>query len=109
MEATKVICPSCKANEAVQYSFIKCKKCAYVIQDFVRELEPGWKLSATYDQKAGEIAIRGNRQGLEFLASVCLAVIGKHDPGGHVHLEWQMNNLLPGSVRTVIEFSDEQK
>ena len=50
----------------------------------------------------GEVVIRGDRAGLESLARACLSIIGKHDPGGHYHFEWQMNNLLEGSDPMVV-------
>jgi len=58
------------------------------------------RLQVTIDD--GEVVIRGDRAGLELLASRCLGVIGKHDPGGHQHFQWQDGTLLEGSVEMVV-------
>ncbi|MFA5144012.1 MAG: hypothetical protein WC522_07615 [Candidatus Omnitrophota bacterium] len=98
---------SCGSKDVFAYELVKCKKCGKVIKDFSEGLKKGWKLKITYNEdKSGEIWIRGNKSGLEFLASCCLAIIGKNDPSGHIHLQWQMNNLLPGSTETLLEYSD---
>jgi hypothetical protein len=64
------------------------------------------KLKITYDKANQEIWIRGDKRGLEFLADCCNRVIGKTNPSGHIHLQWQMNNLEKGSVSTRLEYSD---
>ncbi len=89
-----------------EYTVIKCINCGYSIQDFGEKLEKHWKLKVIYDKKNEEVVIRGNAQGLKFLAGACLAVIGKNDPSGHILLQWQMNNLQQGSVQAVVEYSD---
>ena len=75
-------------------------------QDNEGNLKSGWKLKVSYDDKEKELWVRGNKEGLEFLANCCLGVIGKTDPSGHIHLEWQMNNLMEGSVPIRLEFSE---
>jgi hypothetical protein len=62
------------------------------------------KLKITYDN--GEIWIRGNDQGLQYLADCCTRIIGKTDPSGHWHLMPEMNNLIEGSERTLIEYME---
>ena len=52
------------------------------------------------------ILIVGDKAGLEFLASRCLAIIGRTGPSGHIHLEWQMNNLIEGSIKTILEYCE---
>ena len=65
------------------------------------------RLKITYDEPNSEITIRGNKNGLEYLASCCLSIIGKTDNSAHIHLQWQMNNLNEGSIETVLVFSDD--
>ena len=72
-------------------------------------MKKGWKLKATFNKKENEIWIRGNSEGLEFLSNCCLSIINKKDPSGHIHLEWQMGNLLEDSVAIRLEFSDDNK
>jgi hypothetical protein len=64
----------------------------------------GHRLQVTIDD--GEVIVRGDKAGLELLAHRCLGVIGKHDPGGHQHFEWQDGTLLEGSVAMVVEYAD---
>jgi len=99
-------CNICKSKDLIKYEFFKCKKCGRVIKDFSDGLTKNWKLKITYNEKEGDILITGNKIGLEFLASCCLRIIGKNDPSGHIHLQWQMNNLIDGSTETVLEYSD---
>ena len=98
---------SCGSKEVTRYELIKCKTCGKIIKDFAEGLKKGWRLKILYNKKEGEICIRGNKSGLEFLASCCLHIIGKNDPSGHIHLQWQMNNLEEGSTETVLVFSEE--
>jgi ribosomal protein S27AE len=101
-------CSNCGSSSFINYKMIKCDKCGYVGEDFFKkELKKEWKLKITYDDKKKEIWIKGNKNGLEFLASCCLSIIGKIDPSGHIHLQWQMNNLMEGSVETRLEYSDD--
>lgn len=62
------------------------------------------KLKITYDHN--EIWIRGDKNGLQYLADCCTRIIGKKDPSGHFHLEPEMNNLMEGSIKTVIEYME---
>lgn len=55
----------------------------------------------------GEIWIRGNKEGLEYLSDCCVRIIGKHDPSGHFHFMPEMGNLAKGSIKTRIEFVNE--
>ncbi len=64
-------------------------------------------LKITYDKN--EIRIRGDKQGLQYLADCCTRIIGKKDPAGHFHLMPEMNNLMEGSVKTVIEYMEDPK
>ena len=94
------------------YKFVKCLNCGMVIENFFKGFSPdhkGWKLKITIEPKEDEIWIRGNKGGLEYLASCCLSVIGKTDPSGHILLQWQMNNLLEESKETRLEFSDDEE
>jgi len=100
---------SCGSQDIIRYEFIKCRKCGKVIKDFSEKLKKGWKLKISYNEADSDISIVGNKDGLEFLASCCLHIIGKTDPSGHVHLQWQMNNLLEGSTETLLEYSDDPK
>ena len=103
-------CPKCKERKAMkQYMATKCTHCGYSTKNFGGNLSPGWKLKITYDDKKKEVTILGNAEGLEFLAGACLSIIGKTDPSGHIHLEWQMNTLLEGSVQTILEFSNNDQ
>ena len=104
-----MICPNCKQDQAFRVDVLKCLKCGFSEGLENDTLAPGWKLKITYDSTEQEITILGNAQGLRFLAEACLAVIGKHDPSGHIHLQWQMNNLLEGSTSTRVEFSDTEE
>ncbi len=54
-----------------------------------------------------EIRIRGSEEGLRYLADCCIRVIGKIDSSGHFHLMPEMNNLMKGSIKTVIEYSQD--
>ena len=67
----------------------------------------GARLKITLED--GEVVIRGDKGGLEYVANVCQRVIGKHDPSGHVHLEWHMNNLCEGSVPAVVQYTDDDE
>jgi len=102
-------CKKCNQTAVKQYVFTKCLKCGHVYQDFSENLEKGWKLKMYYDKEIGKFKIIGNTQGLEYLASSCLHIIGNEDPSGHVHLEWQMNTLNKGSTETILEYSDDEK
>jgi hypothetical protein len=62
------------------------------------------RLKITYDNH--EIWIRGDKEGLQSLADCCTRIIGKKDPSGHIHLMPEMNNLMEGSVKTVIEYME---
>ena len=53
-----------------------------------------------------EVVVRGDRAGLEMLSQACLSVIGKYNPGGHEHFEWQNDRLLGGSVPLLVVYSD---
>ncbi len=64
-------------------------------------------LKITYDKN--EIWIRGDKQGLQYLADCCMRIIGKKDPSAHFHLMPGMNNLMVGSVKTVIEYMEDPK
>ena len=101
-------CPNCQKKRTIRKLVtIKCINCGFPLVDFGKEPKSGWRLKTQYDSSTKEITILGNVEGLEFLASSCLAVIGKADPSGHVHLQWQMNNLLPGSTSIRLEFSND--
>ena len=54
-----------------------------------------------------EIWIRGDEQGLKYLAECCTSIIGKKDPSGHWHLQQEMNNLMNGSIKTRIEYMED--
>lgn len=54
-----------------------------------------------------EVRIRGNEEGLRYLADCCISVIGKIDASGHFHLMPEMKNLMGGSIKTVIEYSQD--
>lgn len=56
-----------------------------------------------------EVWIRGDKAGLEYLADWCHRIIGKSDPSGHIHFQWQMNNLLEGSLAIRLEFFDDDE
>lgn len=60
------------------------------------------QLKITFDN--GEIWIRGDKEGLLYLADCCTRVIGKKDPSGHFHLLPEMNNLLEGSTKIRLGF-----
>ena len=91
------------------YQLVKCRSCGTVSTESFGKLSKGWKLKITADRETGEIWIRGNKAGLEFLANCCLRIIGKTDPSGHILLEWQMCNLLEGSTETRLEYSDSEE
>lgn len=57
----------------------------------------------------GEIWIRGNRKGLEYLSQASAKIIGKTDPSGHIHISPVMNNSAPGSEAVRLEYSDDPK
>lgn len=59
-------------------------------------------------KQGDEISILGNKEGLEYLSSICLAIIGKTDPSGHWHIMPEMNNASAGSLPTVVSFSDNE-
>lgn len=90
----------------IEFHVVKCLNCGYSKGLKNGKFPPGWKLKIVYDKNNDEITILGNAAGLEFLADTCLRIIGKTDPGGHMHLQWEMNNLLEGSTSTLVEFSD---
>jgi len=102
-------CTRCGRNTFKAFAAEKCVACGYTGQEFGKTLEDGWKLKVTFDPKEQRVTILGNAKGLEFFAGCCLAVIGKTDPSGHIHLEWQMNNLVQGSTPTLVEFSDDEE
>jgi hypothetical protein len=56
-----------------------------------------------------ELWIRGDKEGLKFLADCCTRIIGHRDPGGHILLQWQMNNLIAGSLETRLEFTEDDE
>ena len=62
------------------------------------------RLKITYDNR--EIRIRGDKEGLQYLADCCTRIIGKKDLSGHFHLMPEMNNLMEGSVKTLIEYME---
>jgi hypothetical protein len=62
------------------------------------------RLKITIDKD--ELWIRGDKAGLQYLADCCTRIIGKKDPSGHFHLEPEMNNLMDGSLKTVIEYME---
>ena len=62
------------------------------------------RLKITYDNH--EIWIRGDKEGLQYLADCCTRIIGNKDPSGHFHLMPEMNNLMEGSVKTVIGYME---
>jgi hypothetical protein len=64
------------------------------------------RLKVTVDE-TGEVWIRGDEVGLRYLADWCNRIIGRYDASAHVLLQWQMNNLWPGSRSTVLEFRDD--
>jgi hypothetical protein len=64
------------------------------------------RLKITIDD-AGDVWIRGDERGLRYLAECCVRIIGKDDPAGHILLQWEMNNLWEGSLRTRLEFRDD--
>jgi hypothetical protein len=65
------------------------------------------RLKITCDKD--EIWIRGNDEGLQYLSQCCTRIIGKKDPSGHIHLMPEMNNLMNGSMKTVIEYTEDPK
>ena len=71
------------------------------------ESEPDFKLKITKDK--GEIWIRGNKKGLEYLSEICLRVIGKTDPSGHFHITPEMGNASAGSEPALLEFSEKDE
>lgn len=99
-------CKSCNSTDIVNYYFTKCKTCGKTYANFGKFSKEA-KLKIIYNSGQDKIYISGNKEGLEFLADCCLSVIGKSDPAGHIHLEWQMNNLLAPSTETILEFSDK--
>lgn len=62
------------------------------------------RLKITYDND--EIWIRGDEEGLKYLAECCTKIIGNKDPSGHWHLQSEMNNLMDGSIKTRIEYTE---
>ena len=62
------------------------------------------RLKITYDH--AEIWIRGDKNGLQYLADFCTRITGKKDPSGHFHLQPEMNNLMEGSINTIIEYME---
>jgi len=83
----------------------KCPKCKNTDVDYINKKR--WLLKIIYNPKDDRILLLGDKAGLEFLSNCCLSVIGKHDPSGHIHLEWQNNNLVEGSTETILEFSND--
>jgi hypothetical protein len=63
------------------------------------------RLKITIDKD--ELWIRGDKAGLQYLADCCTKIIGKKDPSGHFHLMPEMNNLMAGSLKTVIEYMED--
>ena len=101
-------CPKCGGSVCC-YQFVRCERCGTILKDLFRKSEEPRRLKITLDKESGEIWIRGNKAGLEYLASGCLKIIGKTDPSGHILLQWQMNNLLEGSTETRLEFTDDEE
>lgn len=65
------------------------------------------KIKVEYNKKESEIAIIADKEGLAYLADVCNRISGKESPAGHFHLMEEMKNLVKGSVRTIIIYSDK--
>lgn len=73
-------------------------------------MQSDYKLKITFNNKdPNQITIAGNKKGLEYLANCCLSIIGKEGPGGHFHLNKEDGNLLPGSIPTVLIYSDNNE
>ena len=64
-----------------------------------------YRLKITLDN--GEIWIRGNKPGLEYLSKVSAQIIGKTDPSGHIHIMPELGNATIGSKKARIEYSDD--
>lgn len=100
------ICKNCNSKEVYFYSITKCNKCGDMQGGNFGISNKKTKLKVIYNEEQDKVHIIGNKEGLEFLANCCLRIIGKKSPSGHIHLEWQMNNLLIDSTETILEFSD---
>ncbi|MDD5518961.1 MAG: hypothetical protein PHV98_06395 [Candidatus Omnitrophica bacterium] len=106
---SKKKCIKCGGVNIKEYIFLKCNDCGYVVKDFFVDPKKNKKLKISYNKEDGKILIIGNKEGLEYLATCCLSVIGKNDPSGHVHLQWQMSNVEKSSVETTLEYSDDSE
>lgn len=56
---------------------------------------------------AGEVVVTADKEGLEYLAEVCVRLIGKTGLTAHWHLSSDMGTLTKGSINAIIAFQTE--
>ena len=66
--------------------------------------EPGYRLRVAINEKTGEVEVQGNTSGLEYLAAVCLSVIGQPPGPGQWHLSEAFNTLDSQSPDLIIAY-----
>jgi hypothetical protein len=102
-------CNNCDSVESETISFVRCKKCGRLIQDFFERPPEGFKLTIRQHKVSKELEIVGNAAGLRFLASRCLNIIGATEPSAHILLDPFMYNLSYGSIPTILQYSEDKE
>ena len=69
--------------------------------------QPGHRLRVFIDEKSGEVHVEGNTAGLEYLAAVCVSVIGQPPGPSHWHLSEVFNTLEEASPDLMISYRAE--
>lgn len=69
--------------------------------------KPGYCLRVFLDEKTQEVNIEGNKAGLEYLAAVCLSVIGQPPGPNHWHLGEAFGTLEKQSLDLIICYREE--
>ena len=77
--------------------------------NFFRRPRHGWRLKILLNNAEDGITISGDKAGLEYLASCCLAIIGRTGPSGHFHIEPLMYTASAGSLPMLLEFTDDKR
>lgn len=71
--------------------------------------KPDHRLRVFSEEHGGEVIIEGNRAGLEYLAAVCLGVIGQPAGANHWHLGEAFETLTPQSLDLLICYQEESE
>ena len=69
--------------------------------------KPGHRLRVSLDEKTREIEIEGNKAGLEYLAAVCLSMLGQPPGPNHWHFGEAFATLDEKSLDLIICYRED--